>query len=220
MEIEVLKKLLESGAINEETFNILTQQATPPIEVMPPETAKAEEPQTDLSKQIQAEVQKAIKAQAEENKRLSEQLESLKKEKLTAAERQQIERKEKERQLEEREFAVKRSENRLYAVKAVKAAGLDEPEDKDLEILDFVMGETPEEIEGRVLKLKGYLNKRDKRATDNEFKNAGREPQSGTNGGAGVNPYKVESWNFTLQNELELKNPAEANRLKSLAGIR
>lgn len=221
MDLEKLKQMLETGVITQAQYEELTKETPQSQEPeQPPEQPKQELSKPDISKLIQAEVEKSLSTQMEENKRLSSQLETLKKEKLTAAERQQLERQEKERQLKEREKAVKESENRLYAVKAVKAAGLDEPEDTDLDILDFVMGENPKEIDSRVQKFKSYLEQRDKRRVEREYKAAGREPQSGlASKGTAKNPYMPETWNLTEQNKLELTNPTEATRLQSLAGI-
>lgn len=207
---EKLTQLLTAGQITQEEHNTLQQLTQPPA---PPREAEQPSAGTHTEQPAGASQHRL----EEENTRLLSQLDLLKKEKLTAAERQKLEMQEKERVLLEKEADLKNRENREYALKAVRKAELDEAEDKDLVILDFVLGDNPTAIDARVKAFQQYLAARDKRITDQLYSGAGRNPQSGTGSGVTSNPYSTATWNFTAQNELELQSPQEAARLKALA---
>lgn len=217
MTLEKLKALLESGAITQEEFNEMSAGLTESGQ------DQGQDPETelpdDVEKRIEAAVTKAAGKIAEDNKRLAEQLRKIKKEKLTAEESQKLDLQEKEQLLLEREAALREKENREYALKAIKKAGLDDGSDRALELVDFVLAEDEAQIDTRVKAFNDLFRKMLKAEVDRTFKENGREPHSGSGSGATVNPYAKETWNFTAQNELELSNPQEAKRLRELAGI-
>lgn len=216
MNLEKLKQLLESGAITQEEYDALAKAVSPPEPQL--ETPKQEAPPKEESPEPAPPPTDT--RQAEEIKQLRVQLDKLKKEKLTESERRALEMEEKERQLQEKEADLKNRENREQALRSLKKAGLDEPEDKDLVALDFIMGDSPQEIETKVKRFQEYLAARDKRMVNKIYGETGRAPQSGTGGGATTNPYAKETWNFTQQNDLELTSPQEAARFRAQAGIR
>lgn len=136
----------------------------------------------DLDKLVQARADKLTAEMGKKNAALQKELENLKKEKMTADELKQHEIAEKEKALAEREKMLADKENRLLAIKAIKAAGLDDGSDKALELVDFVVGENEEAINKKV-KAFGDLVKRFVSAeVDKTFKKNGRNPNGGSNG--------------------------------------
>ncbi len=90
----------------------------------------------------------------------------------------------REKAFEEKEKALADKENRLYAIKAIKDAGLDDGSDTALELIDFVVtGDdvTEDSITKRVNTLKSYVDKHIAAEVDKIFKVNGRTPQSATN---------------------------------------
>ena len=137
MTLEELKALLASGAITEEQFKAMCKQFGFEEEPEPTqEPAPAQD--DDVEKRIQQAVDRATNRLGNDNKKLKEELEKLRKEKLTADELQKLEAEEKEKDLAEREAAIKAAENKLYAVKAIKQAGLDDGSETALDILALV----------------------------------------------------------------------------------
>ena len=114
------------------------------------ESDNTENKETDTESLIQQAVKKATLELENNNKRLEEQLKKMRKEKLTDEERKQFELAEKERQLEERERALKENENKLYAVKALKKAGLDDGNEDSFEIIDFIIGNDEKDTDKRI----------------------------------------------------------------------
>ena len=116
--------------------------------------------------------------------------------------------------------ALAEKENRLFAIKAIKAAGLDDGSDKALELVDFVIGGSEEEIEARVKAFNGLVKKFVKAEVDKTFKQHGRDPGQGGGGAGDVNPWAKETLNITQQMMLEATNPELAARYKAAAGVK
>lgn len=147
----------------------------------------------DLDKLVQARAEKITAEMGKKNAALQKELDILKKEKMTAEELKQLEMSEKEKTLAEREKALKDKENRLLAIKSIKAAGLDDGSDKALELVDFVIADDEESINNRV-KAFGDLVKRfveDK--VNKTFKDNGRNPNGGNLNGNAENRSKSNS---------------------------
>ena len=156
----------------------------------------------------------------EENDVLREELEKIRKEKLTAEELKQLEDEEREKNLAEREALLKAAENKMYAVKAIKKAGLDDGSETALDILALVNGKDEATIDGNIKALKALVDKLVKAEVDKTFKDSGRNPQQGNGGaGGGDNPYAAGTFNLTKQCELEATNPELAAKLKAAAGV-
>lgn len=221
MKLSKLKELLESGAITQEEFDTLKETAEDDTQDPDDKGGAGGTDETELEKKLQSMVDRATNKLGNENKKLREELDKLKREKLSDDERAELERKEREDRLAERERDLKEKENRLYAVKAIKKAKLDDGSDASLELVDFVMADTEEEIDNRVKAFGALVNKFVKAQVDETFKRNGGNPGKGAGGSGGTdgNPYKKESWNLTKQMELELSNPEEAKRLKAEAGL-
>lgn len=223
MNLEELKALLASGAITKAQFKAMCEKFGFEVE---PEPTPEPEPEPDdneklLEKKIQQAVDRATNKLGNDNKKLREELETLRKEKLTAAELKALEDEEKEKDLAEREAAVKAAENKLYAVKAIKKAGLDDGSETALDILSLVNAGDEESIDNNIKALKTLVDKLVKAEVEKTFKGSGRKPEKGSAGDNTDNPYMAgATFNLTKQMELETSNPTLAAQLKAAAGIK
>ena len=229
MTLEQLKALLDAGHITKEQFDELEKaiNVAEPTPTTEPTTEPAE-PTTEpepidydkLDRIIQARVDKQMAAERKKNVDLKNQLERLQKAKLTDDELKQIEIDEKEKAIAEREKAITDKENRLYAVKAIKEAGLDDGSDISLALVDFVMGEDETEINGKVKSFKELFDKAVTAEVNRRFKEHGYTPKQGSNLNGGVNPYSKEQFNLSEQMKIEVENPELAAQLKAAAGVK
>jgi hypothetical protein len=229
MSIDELKALLEAGNITKEQFLAMAKAIDPNYTEEDPETNAGEggsgeggDPGTepDLEKLVQRAVDRATNKLGNENKKLRQQLEALKKSKLTEAEAAELDRQEREEALAERERALQEKENRLYAIKAIQKAGLNDGSDNALELVEFVLGADEAAIDAKVKAFGGLVKKFVKAEVDKTFKQHGRDPGQGGGGAGGNNPWMKESYNITQQMLLENTNPELAKQLKAAAGIK
>lgn len=136
----------------------------------------------DLDKLVQARADKLTAEMGKKNALLQKELDKLKKEKMTADELKQLEMSEKEKELAEREKMLLDRENRLLAIKAIKAAGLDDGSDKALELVDFVIADSEDAINNKVKAFGELVNKFVESKVNETFKKNGRNPNgSNTN---------------------------------------
>lgn len=132
-----------------------------------------------LEKLVQARTNEQTAELSEKVAALQKELDKQRKASMTAEEIKNLEMSQKESELAEREKQLQDKENRLLAIKAIKAAGLDDGSDKALELVDFVMAENEEAI-GRKVKTFGELVKKFVAAeVDKTFRRNGRNPNSG-----------------------------------------
>lgn len=218
MKLSKLKELLEKEAITQEEYDQLAETAEDDTQQ---DDGKGDGKGDDLEDRIQRAIDRATNKLGNENKELRKELDRIKKEKLTEEERVELERKERETELEKRERALKEKENRLYAVKAIRKAKLDDGSDTSLDLVEFVMADSEDEIDQRVKAFGNLVTRFVKAEVDKTFKQHGGSPDKGAGAGGGTanNPYKKETFNLTKQMELELSNPEEAKRLKAEAGL-
>ena len=214
MTIDELKKMLEEGKITKEQFKQMALAIDPDYKDDDDEPPKDE---PDIDKLVQQAVDRATNKLGNDNKRLREELDKIKKEKMTAEERAELERKEEQEKFERERAEFQTEKNKLYAVKAIKAAGLDDGSDKSLELVDFVMGDTEEVIDARVKAFGELVKKFVSAEVDKTFKDSGRNPQKGSKGGSEVNPYMKETFNLTEQMRLEATDPEKAKALQAAA---
>lgn len=221
MDIDKLKALLNNGSITQEEYkNMMNMYGLQDEHSEENENIKSDSnKEIDIEKLVQQRVDKAIAKLGKDKSDLQKQLEQLKKEKMTDEERKQFELSEKEKLIADREKALLEKENRLYAIKAIKEAGLDDGSDKSLELVDFVMDTDTEAIDNKIKAFDTLVKKFVKAEVDKTFKANGRTPDKGTTNGNAINPYAKDTFNLTEQMKLELENPALANQLKSAAGI-
>lgn len=138
---------------------------------------------------IQRAVDRATNKLGNDNKKLRQQLDNLKKTKLTEDELKALEIKDREEQIELKEKELLERENKLYAIKAIKSVGLDDGSDIALSLVDFVMGETTDEIDTKVKVFNELVKKFVKSEVDKTFKVNGRIPEKG-NGSESANQNK------------------------------
>ncbi len=225
MSIDELKALLEAGKITKEQFVAMAKAIDPNYTEEPepkPDPEPDPEPGTepDIEQLIQRAVDRATNKLGNDNKKLRQQLEALKKNHLTAAQAAELERQQREDDLAERERALQEKENRLYAIKALKVAGLDDGSPMTLELVDFVLSGTEEDIDARVKAFNALVKKFVKAEVDKTFKQHGRDPGQGGSGAGDVNPWAKETLNITQQMILENTNPELAAKLKAAAGVK
>lgn len=220
MTIDELKKLLEDGKITKEQFSQMALAIDPDYkEDNPKPDDKKDGKEPDVDKLVQSAVDRAVNKWANDNKRLKEELERIKNEKLTAEERAELEKKQEREQFEQERAEFQREKNKLYAIKAIKTAGLDDGSDMSLELVDFVMASDTKEIDARIKSFGALVKKFVQAEVDKTFKEHGRNPGKG-GGGNTVNPYKKETFSLTEQMRLETENPELAKALQAAAGAK
>jgi len=131
----------------------------------------------DIKKLVQSETDKKTAELGKTIANLRKENETLKKEKMTAEEKREYEASEREKELNERDKKLTDRENRLFAVKAANAAGLDLG--KDLEFIDCIMGENESAINNKVKAVKTWVDKLVSVKVAETFKTNGRTPNSG-----------------------------------------
>ena len=217
---EELKELLDNGAITQEKYDELIKSVKEPD----PEPAPTQDPEPidydKLDKIIQSRVDKQMAAERKKNAELERKYKNLQQAKLTDEELKKVEMEEKEKAIAEREKAILDKENRLYAVKAIKEAGLDDGSDISLSLVDFVMGEDETEINTKVKAFKELIDKAVTAEVNKRFKENGYTPKKGDKLNNGRNPYTKEQFSLTEQMSLEINNPELAAQLKAAAGVK
>lgn len=180
------------------------------------EKRQEETPEQGGAERIQQEVDRATNRLGNENKALRQMVETLKREKLTEEEQRRLELEEKEAEIAQRERWIEEKEQRLYAIRAIKEAGLDDGSDKALELAELVMAEKPEQIDRRVLALEEWVRQQVQCQVEKTFRAGGRSPAGGS-GEMVENPYSREHYNLTRQMWLETQEPETAKALKAAA---
>ena len=226
---KALKRAWENGETTSEQFDQMAAMID-----QNPEEKSEENPKTgsekesreeanmsemDLERVVRSAVDRATNRIGNENKKLKEQLVALKKAKLSDDELKQMEFSEKEKEIEEREKAILEKENKLYAIKAIKKAGLDDGSDASLSLMDFVMGGSEEEINSKIKVFQTLFNKMVKAEVDRTFKKNGGVPEKSNLTLGAVNPFSKDTFNMTDQMKLEAKNPDLARQLKQAARL-
>lgn len=136
-----------------------------------------------LDKLIQSKVDRALAEERKKNVILQKKYDTLSKEKLSDEEIKKLEIDEREQLLKDKEKELADRENRLHAIKAVKAAGLDDGSDTVLELIDFVMAEKTEDIDARVKTFQALIQRMVAAEVGKTFKDNGRNPGAGKGAG-------------------------------------
>lgn len=229
-----LDELLAKGTITQAEYDAMLlsvtddqEQPEEPTEEEPnPEENPPEEdskPETHLDDE---EIQRRAKSIADKStatltKKYNEaqkELDRIKRERMTDEQRKAEDIKAREEELAQREQELKDEKNRMYAITAIKKAGIDDGSEEALNIVDFVSGEDEAAIDGHVKAFKALIDKLVNKEVDKRFKTAGRKPLH-SNGGVSAkdNPYTKEGWNLTKQMELERTEPEKAKALSEAA---
>ena len=227
MKLSRLKELLKAGTVTQDDYDEMAKTAEqddppadPPKDDPPKDDPPADptDPDAKLEKMIQAAVDRATNKLGNENKKLTGDLDKERKKNLSADELKQIELQEKETELAQKEQQIKEKENRMYAIKSIKKAELDDGSEDALDLVEFVLGEDETAIDLKVKALQKFAQRVIKNTTDGIYKANGRIPGKGNAGGGQDNPWSKDSWNLTKQMELEISNPEMAKALKAGAG--
>ena len=223
--LEKLKKLLEEGKITQEEFDEMAKDipdndpATDPAPETDPPAPAGGIDYDKIEKIVQSRVDKAMAEERKEKAELKKKYENLQKAKLTDEELKQAELDERAKDIADREKALKDKENRLFAVKAIKEAGLDDGSDTSLALVEFVIADEETEITEKVKAFKALFDKAVSAEVSKRFKDGGRNPAAGTHTNGGKNPYKKDQFNFTEQMRIESENPELAAKLRAEAGV-
>lgn len=234
MKLSKLKELLKNGSISQEEYDGMEKTAEDDTMGDPPagDSGKGDpgsgpdkddpEDPDDLDARIAAAVKRAVDSVANklgnQNKKLKEDLEKERKKNLSAEELKQLELQEKETELARKEQEIRDKEKRMYAIKALKKAELDDGSEETLDLVEFVLGEDETAINLKVKALKEFAQRVAKNTTDGIYKSNGRTPGKGNTGGTSDNPWSKDSWNLTKQMELEINSPELARTLKAGSG--
>lgn len=227
MKLSKLRKLLESGSITQEEYDGMAKTAEDDggEEQAEGEAGGADgaDPEADgtdknLEKLVQAAVDRVTNRIGNENRKLKGQLDAERKKNLSADELRQVELQEKEQELARQQAEIQTEKNRMYAVKALKKAELDDGSEDAMDLIEFVLGDDETAIDLKVKALQKFAQRVAKSTTDGIYKANGRTPGKGNAGGGSDNPWGKDSWNLTKQMELELNNPELAKALRSSAG--
>lgn len=158
----------------------------------------------ELDRLVQAKADKLNAVSGKKIAELQKELESLKKAHLTEDELKAEELKTKEDELLQREQQLKNEQSKIFALKELKSAGLDDGSDASLSIVEFVMADTDEEIKAKVKTFGTLINKLVSAEVEKKFRENGRNPSSFNNSGK-------DNKNDTLAKELGKKR-AEMNK--------
>lgn len=135
----------------------------------------------DIERIIQSAVDRATNKLGNENKNLRKQIENLKTQHMTEDELKQEQLQTKETELAEREAKLLESENRLYAISAIKKIGLDNGDETSLQLIDIIMDKDQKKIDAKLAALKGFIDKQVAAEVDKTFRKNGRNPNGSTN---------------------------------------
>lgn len=181
MTLEKLKKMLEDKVITKEEYDSMVEKLG--LESKKDEGKDDGKDGKGLPENIQALIQSAVDRATNkignENKSLREELEKLRKEKLTDDEVKKLELEEKLKTIEAKEKEIKEKELRMFAIKAVKDAGLDDGGDTALALVDLLMGDDEASITAKTESLKSLVDKSVKSQVEQRFKASGRDMSKG-----------------------------------------
>lgn len=142
----------------------------------------------EFKKFLQSEIDRATNKLGNENKTLRTQLETLQKSKLTEGELKDAQIAQREADIEQREAALKVEKNRMYAMTAIKGAGLDDGTDTALGLIDLVMADEEAAIDAKVKTLDTLVKKMVSAEVSKTFKEHGRVPGKGADEGKEKKP--------------------------------
>lgn len=157
-----------------------TPETETPASQQEPAAEPAKPGVPDLEALVQRAVDRATNRLGNENKRLRQQLDDLRKSKLSDDEVRQLELQEREKELADRDKALTDKENRWFAMREIKAAGLDDGGSDSMAIVDFVMAADEDGIKERVKTFSALIQRLVKAQVDATFRANGRTPGVGT----------------------------------------
>lgn len=129
-----------------------------------------------IERMIQSAVDRATQKLGTENKELKKRIDQLTTLNMTDAEKHEHAMSEREKAIEAREAALKAEQNKMYAVGAIKKAGLDDGTDTALRLIDLVMAEDEKGIDTRVETLNTLVKQLVTAEVNKTFAANGRQP--------------------------------------------
>ena len=223
--LERLKKLLEEGKITQEEFDDMVKD----IPETNTDTETETETETDtapaldmeaIERLVQSKVDKLMAPERKKNAETEKKYKALQKQLMTADEIKQAELAEREATIAAREKELKDRENREFAQKALREAGLDDGSETAFALADFVVGDDEDETKTKVKTLKDLIDKKVAAEVSKRFKEGGHNPKQGSGAGGTKNPWSKEHWNITEQMRIEATNPEEAAKLMAAVGAK
>lgn len=185
MNLAKLKKMLEDGVITQEEFDSMVDKLGLKEEDKGDDDKGKDNDKGDnklpdnIQELIQKAVDRATNKLGNENKNLRKQLDDLRKEKLGEDEIKKLELDEKLKEIEEKEKEIRDKELRMYAIKAIKEAGLDDGTDTALALVDVLMGEDEDSITAKTASFKTLVDKSVSAQVTQRFKDSGRDMSKG-----------------------------------------
>lgn len=182
MTLEKLKKMLEDGAIDQKEYDEMIEKLG-----LKDDGKKGKEKDDkgkgtlpeNIQSLIQSAVDRATNKIGNENKELRKQLEDLRKKKLSDDEIKKLELDEKLKLIADKEKEIKDKELRMFAIKAIKDAGLDDGSDTALSLVDVLMGTDEDSITAKTKNFKALLDKTVESQVQQRFKDSGRDMGKG-----------------------------------------
>lgn len=136
---------------------------------------------SNLERLIQSAVDRATNRLGNENKELRNQIQQLQTQNMSDAEKYELNMTEREKALKEGEAALKTEKNKMYAMGAIKKAGLDDGTDTALSLIDLVMADDEKGIDARVESLSTLVKKLVTAEVNKTFTENGRQPGKSNN---------------------------------------
>jgi hypothetical protein len=132
-----------------------------------------------IEKLAQARAESMLDKLGKTNSKLEKELKKLRREKLSAEELRELEIREREEQIATKAQEVRDKENRLYAISALKTAGLDNGSNDALSLVELVLGDDETAIDTKVNALKAVIDKMVESKVGEAIKSHGRVPGTG-----------------------------------------
>lgn len=145
----------------------------------------------NIERLIQAAVDRATNKLGNENKQLKSQIQQLQTLNMTDAEKHEHELSEREKAVKAGEAALKTEKNKMYAMGAIKKAGLDDGTDTALSLIELVMADDEKGIDTKVESLKTLVNKLVTGEVNKTFAQNGRQPGTSNSNGDGKSKNSV-----------------------------
>lgn len=208
MSLEQLKEIIESNKDNQEIQSYIKGLAMTPDGVQAylesEEGKKILQPKLDqyFTKGLDSWKQKTLPTVLEEeiNKRFPPESEEKKQLRELSQKLQQIE-SEKQRETLKNKAITQATQKQL-----------------PLELVDFLVSDTEESTQANLTLLEKVWNESLKKSVEEKFKENGRNPHgNGGNDYQGINPWKKDTFNLTMQAKIMKDDPELAQLLKSQA---
>ena len=208
------KKLLDAGTITQEVYDAAIKEdgGDPPGGSGGSGGSFSAEQMAEIQKMIQAASDQVRSTYSFEKKKLEDELEKIKKEKMTEEQKAEYERQKLERDLKDREAALTKREVELHTIDKLTEAKL------PLAFKPFLAAGSKEDTEKNIEAFAAAWQTELKAAVDETFKKHGGDPGQRKQGGGGSKGWKEMT--LTEQGQLYREDKAKAIQLAAAAGIK